>query len=208
MRYLSVSLWHLFPTPNAQHVHFCSNKLSRLLYILMYKILNWTSKTCLRTYVNPSLNMYTYDEYASLKTCFLIRAWWKSPTSKRKRQNKVFKNHCSTLRVSSLAMSFHIILVRGHAKYCLYCYDHMYLAYSCECLLIITDTKIKRHEKVRMIYPLVWGATHQRKPFFIGDHILHRMWQEDCLRILNEWGSQNQKWPTLMFFMGGVRHKS
>ena len=32
-----------------------------------------------------------------------------------------------------------------------YYYDHMNLIYSFECFLIIADTKIKRHEKVRMI---------------------------------------------------------
>ena len=32
-------------------------------------------------------------------------------------------------------------------------YDHMNLTSSFECVLIITDTKIKRHEKVKTIYP-------------------------------------------------------
>ena len=64
----------------------------------------------------------------------------------------MFENHCSTPRVSSLAMSFHIVLVRGR-KSITYYYDLMNLIYYFECFLIITDTKIMRPEKVKMIYP-------------------------------------------------------
>ena len=38
---------------------------------------------------------------------------------KRSGRTKMFEDHCSTPRVSSLAMSFHIALVRGRTKYCL-----------------------------------------------------------------------------------------
>ena len=37
------------------------------------------------------------------------------------------------------------------AQSIVYYYDHMNLIYSFECFLIIADTKIKRHEKVRTI---------------------------------------------------------
>ena len=67
----------------------------------------------------------------------------------------MFEDHCSTPRISSLAMSFHVVLVRGRlvAQSIVYYYDHMNLIYSFECFLIIADAKIKRHEKVSTIYP-------------------------------------------------------
>ena len=97
-------------------------------------------KKCLRTV------------YAPLKTCFLIRGDKSLQLPKRNRRTKMFRDHCSTPRVSSLAMRYYIVLVRV-AQSIVYYYDLMNLIYSFECFLIIADVTIRQHEKVRTIYP-------------------------------------------------------
>ena len=72
-------------------------------------------------------------------------------------QNEEVEQKC--LRISALHpgspvsrrifILFSSVVAQSIANY----YDYMNLTFSFECFLIIIDTKIKRHEKVRTIYP-------------------------------------------------------
>ena len=76
---------------------------------------------------------------------------------------KMFENHCSKYPGSTVSQSWVLILYSSVVvRSIVYYYDHMNLTYSFECfLIIITDTKIKRHEKVRTNYP-TWRSGVQQ----------------------------------------------
>ena len=70
-------------------------------------------------------------------------------------------------------------------------YNHMNLIYSFECFLIITDTKIKRHEKVRMNYQT--GDLEFKK---IAKHAI-TCYQPSTPRALLHyqiWSSEKENW--------------